>query len=209
MRPDVEKIQRDPGYRQILELDFNNMIPFVLSNIRRRGIISYLYAGFNLGMIILIILYFITGPALHQYPWTVILKQTVFGFLAGSILIIPVHELLHGLVYKVLGARKIIFGADMKQFIFYVTADRYPVSGGELYLLAFTPFVVINAATIVITLVWFPQVFLFSAFVLLAHNVMCIGDFAIANYVHQHAPRKIYNFDEPEEMKSYFYELIH
>ena len=206
MKPDVKKLQHDPGYRQILELDFNDMIPFVLSNIRRRGILSYFYAGINLGMIALIILYFIPGLAVPHPSWSGILRQTVTGIISGSILIIPIHEILHGLAYWVLGARKIRFGADMKQFIFYVTADRYPVSGRELYFLAMTPFVLINAVVVVITLVWFPQVFLFSTFLLLSHNVMCIGDFAIAGYVQGRAPGRIYTYDELDLKKSYFYE---
>jgi len=205
--PDVEKLQQDPGYRQILELDFNDMIPFVLSSIRKRSIISYLYVFLNLGLFVFIILYILLELIGSHLTWTMIVKQSLSGLFAGSILVIPLHELLHGLAYRILGARKIRFGADLQQLIFFVTADRYPVSGNELYFLAMIPFFVINVATITISAIWFPQVILFPAFFLLCHNIMCIGDFALANYVFR-AQKKVFTYDETEKKKSYFYEEI-
>jgi hypothetical protein len=136
-----------------------------------------------------------------------VIKQSLCGLFAGTILVIPLHELLHGLAYRILGARKIRFGADLQQMIFFVTADRYPVSGYELYFLAMTPFLVINMATVIISAVWFPQVILFPAFFLFSHNMMCIGDFALANYV-LHARNKVYTFDVTDKKKSYFYEEV-
>ena len=119
--PDIEKLQRDPGYRQILELEFSNMIPFVLSNIRKKGLISFLYVAINVASLAFIILYVIWSLVQFQLTWATVIKQSLSGIFAGSILIIPVHELLHGLAYRILGARKIRFGADLQQFIFFVT----------------------------------------------------------------------------------------
>ena len=96
----------------------------------------------------------------------------------------------------------------MKQFIFFVTADRYPVSGKELYFLALTPFAIINICIIAAIATLFPQGILFAAFLLLSHNIMCIGDFAIANYVYNHAHYRVYTFDETEQKKSYFFEEL-
>ncbi len=207
-RPDVEKLKSDPGYRQILELDFNDMIPFVLSNIRKKGIPSLVYAAINVAMLVFIALYLIPGFIGPHLTWSVMIKQSLTGIFAGSILVIPFHELLHGLAYRILGARKIRFGMDMKQFIFFVTADRYPVSGKELYFLALTPFMIINICIISAIATLFPQGILFAAFLLLSHNIMCIGDFAIANYVSTHAHGRVFTFDETEQKKSYFFEEL-
>jgi len=38
-KPDADTLEGNPGYRKILELDFSEMIPFVLTNIRLPGII--------------------------------------------------------------------------------------------------------------------------------------------------------------------------
>ncbi len=203
--PDAEKLEHDSGYRQLLELDFNDMIPFVRSNIRRKSFISIFYAGVNLGLLTLILLNIIfemTGPGLTLLK---IIKQSIIGVFAGSILIIPLHEFLHGIAYRIVGARKIRYGIDLKQFIFFVTADRHTVSGKELQFLAMTPFVVINAVTITIFFAWFPEILFLPAFFLLSHNIMCIGDFALVNFVLLHG-RKVITFDETKKKKSYFYE---
>lgn len=205
--PDVKRLQTGAGYRQILELDFNDMIPFVISNIKRKGIASFLYMGINMLSIIYIIFYIISGLMSSEITWQLILRQSLAGLFTGTILIIPIHELLHGLVYRFLGANKIRFGADMKQFIFYVTADSHPVSGRNMFLLALTPFIVINSITIALVLTWFPQTLLFAAFLLFSHNIMCIGDFAVVNFV-QLKKGRIYNYDDIEKKKSYFYEEL-
>ena len=156
-RPDVDTLRNDPSYRQVLELDFDDMIPFVLNQIKRKSFFSVLYAILNIAMFVFIFYVIITGLFYQQLTWSMIIKQSLTGIFAGSILVIPVHELLHGVSYRIIGAREIRFGADLQQFIFYVTADRYPVSGMELYFLALTPFLVINAVTVVITILWLPQ----------------------------------------------------
>lgn len=203
-RPEVNKLLHDPDYSLILELDFNNMIPFVLSNIRRKSFFSFFYLAVNLGLLSLTLYIIILGLMENQLPWLMIIKQSIIGILAGSILVIPLHELLHGVAYRILGARSIKFGADMQQLIFFVTADRHVVSGLELQFLAMTPFVVINIVTVILSLFWFPQLKLLSAIFLFSHNIMCIGDFALANYVVL-LKTKVYTYDEPENKKSYFY----
>ncbi len=202
--PDVDKLQNDPGYHQILELDFNDMIPFVLSNIKRKSFISFFYAGVNLGLLSVTLLIIILELIESHQPFLMIIKQSLIGIFAGSILVIPLHELLHGVAYRILGARNLKYGADMQQLIFYVTADRYPISGRELQFLAMTPFMVINIVTVIMGTVWFPHLILFSAFFLLSHNTMCIGDFALVNYVF-HQKKTIFTYDEPTTKKSFFY----
>jgi hypothetical protein len=180
--PGVETLRSDPAYNLVRELDFQDMIPFVLTNIN-------------------------TGILDQSLTWRGIIGQSLIGIICGSILVIPLHELVHGVAYRLLGAKSIRFGADFQQFIFYVTADRYPVSGRQLYFLALAPFVIINLVAIAITLLFFQQAILFSGFFLLSHNIMCIGDFAIANFVRR-AKSRLYSFDEPEKKKSYFFEEV-
>ena len=204
-RPDSDQLRADPQFKQILELDFTEMIPFVLTHIKRRSFISLFYAITNIALLLFIVILVIHGLLSDQYTWSMVIKQSLPGIFAGSFLIIPIHELFHGIAYRVLGARKIQFGADMQQLLFYVTADRYPVSGTELYFLAMLPFAAINLMAILIFILWLPQFILFGSFMLLCHNIMCIGDYAIVNYVSQHKG-KVYSYDIVKEGKSYFFE---
>jgi hypothetical protein len=136
--------------------------------------------------------------------WAQVVKQIITGVFAGSILIIPFHELFHALAYWMLGARKIQFGASLQQQLFFVTADRFPVTGKELLFLALLPFAAINVITLAVAILWIPQLSILCGFFLLAHNLMCIGDFAIVNYA-LNETGEIISYDEIENKKSYFY----
>ncbi|MCP4310291.1 MAG: DUF3267 domain-containing protein [Bacteroidetes bacterium] len=206
-KPDVEALRIDPAYRLVYELGFQDMVPFVMSQIKKKGFFSWLYMAVNVAILLFILIFSASGLIEHSMTWKKLMWQSVAGVVAGSILVIPVHELLHGLAYRVLGARNIIFGADPGQLIFFVTANRYPVSGAQVHLLALTPFVVINLSTILLTTLLFPGGTLFSAFFLLSHNIMCIGDFAISGFIAR-SGRKVYTFDEPEKKMSYFFEEL-
>ena len=126
--PGIDQLHSAGAYELLLIMDFQDMIPFVFTQIKRRGIMSFLYGLVNLLMAAFILFFLGRGLLSGTLSGKIILMQLVSGFLAGSILVIPAHELIHGLAYRLLGARKIHFGADLKQFIFFVTADRHPVS---------------------------------------------------------------------------------
>jgi hypothetical protein len=205
--PDAETLQKNPGFRKILELDFNEMIPFVLSNIRKRGLSPLFYLTLNTVSLLFIIFYALLSLKSGHVNAGKLFIQFLVGILAGSILVIPPHEILHGLAYRILGAQKIFFGVDLHQFIFYVTADRFPISKKELAFLALTPFVVINMVVIIFTALWAHHLTLFSASLLLSHNVMCIGDFAMIGYAYSHKGEMI-TYDDPQKKKSYFFEML-
>jgi len=206
-KPDAETLQENPAYRKVMELEFDEMIPFVLSNIRKRGLIPLLYMMINVAFLVFILISAFWCIRTGQLSLGRIFLQLIAGVVGGSLLLILPHELLHGLAYRILGARKIRFGMDLQQFIFYVTADRFPISKSELAFLALTPFVLINALIIAVTAIWATQFTLFFTAMLLSHNVMCIGDFAMISYACSYK-RDLYNFDDTEKKRSFFFERV-
>ncbi len=206
-RPAVKDLQEDPRYILVRELEFREMVPFVLEQIRRRSLVSIAFATINLGLLIWITGYIIQALLQNELSVGRVILLSVYGIFAGSLGVVPVHEFIHGIAYKLLGAKKIHFGADLDQMIFFVTSDRYPVSGSELIFLALSPFLTINLVTILMVTFLSPQAFLFPAIFLFIHNLMCIGDFALVNYVHLN-PQRIYTYDEVGNRISFFYEEI-
>lgn len=204
-RTTAEELRDDPRYWQVVELEFNQMIPFVLEQIRRRSPVSFFFLIVNLVMLAGIIAYIIQVLSADQLAPGKVIVWSLYGIAAGSLAVVPVHEGIHVLAYKILGAGRVHIGADLEQMIFFVTSDRYPVSGKELSFLALAPFVVINLATVGIVIWISPAFLLFPAFFLFTHNLMCIGDYAVVNFVYLH-PRRVYSFDEVEEKRSYFFE---
>lgn len=205
--PDVYMLNNDDSYQKIMELSFDDMIPFVMSSIRKPGLFSRIYLVLNILTLIALIIGMVNGFIQGWLVWTALIKQIIVGVFAGSVLVIPIHELFHGLAYKILGAKKIKFGADLQQLIFYVTADRFPVAANELYFLALLPFAAINAVILTVAILWAPQLIIFLGFFLLAHNIMCIGDFAIVNFTRKEAGN-VYSYDKIEQKKSYFYKRV-
>lgn len=205
--PDVEQMQNEESYTKILELNFDEMIPFVLSNIKKKGLMSGLFIAINVIGLLSIGVFTICGIYTGWIPWSRFLIQLFLGILAGSIIVIPFHELLHGLAYKILGAKKIKFGANLQQFFFFVTADRFLVNRKELYFLALLPFGALNIVLLMVALFWLPQYSILFGFLLLSHNLMCIGDFALTNYV-TNEKEEVFTYDEPENKKSFFYKTV-
>lgn len=206
-RPDVTLLQEDSRFKLVQELDFGEIIPFVLRNIKKQSTIKFFYLAINGAALFFLILYAFWGIAKGSFNTGGALLQILAGILAGSILVIPPHELLHGLAYRLLGSRSIRFGADFSQFIFYVTADQFPISRRELTFLALTPFVLINLAGILLAIFLPESRILLWVSLLFCHNIMCIGDFAMVNYAFS-KKGKLYTFDDIMKKKSYFFELI-
>ncbi|RLD35672.1 MAG: hypothetical protein DRI73_02155 [Bacteroidetes bacterium] len=141
----------------------------------------------------------------NHITWAFFGLSLLFGFLVLPVLLIPVHELIHILAYKVLGAKKIKFGADLSQFIFYVTADRFVTGFRELIFIALLPFFMLSGLLLSLFFVfdaWISFSFLCALF---AHGTMCIGDFAMLSFFLENEPSDLLTFDNVDEKKAYFY----
>jgi len=107
-----------------------------------------------------------------------------------------------------LGAKKIRFGADLKQMIFYATAEDFVGGKSEFTIVALAPFVVINFISLFTAVFIFPQNWIFFLSLLLFHNVMCIGDFSMLSFFERHNDKEVYTFDDLKTMTAWFYEKI-
>lgn len=200
----MDQINRN-NYRLIEVIEFGRVIPFVLKSIKRIGIASIFYFIINgLSLLFLLVLMINSGVSGRLTVWK-ILQYTMAGIVSGTILIIPVHEFIHFLAYLFMGARKIKFGADPEQLIFYVTADRFPINRLQLTILAMAPFLAINILTFFFLFEHYPSWTIAGGFMLLSHNIMCIGDFAILNFALKKEHRTMITFDVIDKRKSYFF----
>ena len=128
------------------------------------------------------------------------------GFVLFPLLLIPLHEWIHGGVYRLIGAPDIRYGHDLSQFIFYVTAHRYVVDKRGFFIIALAPFVLISvllAAAFLFSPPGFSWAFSITLF---AHSTMCIGDFALMGFFSSSRSKEMFTFDDTDTMSSYFYE---
>ena len=120
-------------------------------------------------------------------------------------LIVPVHELIHGIGYKLAGAEKVTFKAVWKQMVFYAMADRFVANKKQFVLLAIAPFLLIN--TLFISLFFYlPEPFSWVSYgALLMHTAGCSGDFALMSYFYNYWEKNPVTYDDVAGQMSYFY----
>jgi len=204
----VSDLKDERRFRLITSVEHENVVPFVFRYIWKKNKVTYLYFGVN----IIFLAYLLRIITFQIIPgsWDAIttLWQLFLGFILYPVLLVPVHEGIHGLVYLFEGATKIKFGADLKQYIFYVTADHFVLNRNSFYRLAFTPFIVLSLALATASIYIQPPYSWGFSICLLAHGTMCIGDFALASLFAEYPEKEIYTYDQASDKTSFFYEKI-
>ena len=134
--------------------------------------------------------------------------HSFLGFIVFPVLMIPLHEILHVITYYLAGARRIRFGMDLRQYMFYVTAHRFVTGQKQFKLVALTPFVT-GSIVLIILILLLPGLWKWSLSLLLfVHATMCAGDFAMLNFYFLNRRKKIFTWDDFDKKIAYFYEEI-
>ncbi|CAN5348164.1 hypothetical protein BH23BAC3_BH23BAC3_14300 [soil metagenome] len=199
-KPTPEDLETLDSYVKIEDLDHNEMVPFILSNLKNQNLIT---ASFKHSTMILIgiVLFAWIGRWDTSAFFIGLGASILFTFTIGVLL----HELLHLLVYKILGARKTKLKLLLDQAAVAAVADHFVVSEKEFYWLAFTPFVVLTTAGLIALFMTYGWIFYGVSFFLIIHATACIGDFSLAGFMYEHREDKIYTFDDVENDRSFFY----
>lgn len=120
------------------------------------------------------------------------------------IVVLPVHEALHALAYRMAGAREIRWKMLCRYLAAYVVAERFVAGRRVFFFVALAPFVVITPVAIVPAVLFRWSVLWLT--VLLWHTAGVSGDWALMNYYWHHRAREIYTWDEGG--RSFFYARV-
>ncbi len=206
--PAVDDLHNSPKFRLLEELRYESIIPFVFRNIGHatRSGIFYRFVNIFLGVFVLgFSIYGFRAGIFTAGPY---LKILLWAILSGTLLVIPLHEGLHALAYKLSGAPRVFFGMDLKQMLFYVSTDNYVVGRRQFYFVALSPFAFINGISIAVLFFSGPYGFLFISVFLFLHSLMCIGDFAMVSFFEKRKDKKLYTYDKHTERISYIFEEL-
>ncbi|MEM1219895.1 MAG: DUF3267 domain-containing protein [Bacteroidota bacterium] len=190
------------SYRLVDTLGFGDLLPFLQNQMGQSNLITRLYYRF-----LFLFLFWMIGLVVFQVRSGMVFWEALGQIGVGVIitfLLIPLHEALHGLVYYLQGARKIHYTANFRKFYFTAQADQFVVSERGFYWLAFTPFVVIGASSLILGLL-FPPLLLPTAAILTLHSTFCGGDFALAAYFYRHRGQGLLTYDDVEAKEAYFF----
>jgi hypothetical protein len=202
----VDELWNSGKYNHLKTLRYFEIIDFVFENIKLKNSATRWYFIFNL--FTLIVLAFFVFYYLKQdiLGYKIVIRFFLWGALSGSVFIIPFHEIIHGITYLLQGAPKVYFGADFKQMIFFVASDKYVINRKRFFIVALSPFIIINLVTLVLIISLNPQWIIFSLCFLLFHNIMCIGDFAMVSFFLKHKDTELYTYDDHKEKTSFIFE---
>jgi hypothetical protein len=186
------------GYEPILELPHKEMVPFVLEQLKKHNPVTLFFWGFSalsvLGWLFHIVLAGLEGQ-LELIGFLSFTGLSLFFFLIPTV---PLHELIHGAVYKLLGAPRVAYGADWSKMVFYAIAPSYVVNAREFIVLALAPFVVFTLLFIPL-LFLIPPNWLWAVWGLfLLHTSGCAGDFAMVSFCYENRGKDLVTYDEEE-----------
>lgn len=201
----IEDLQNKEAYKMILEIDHQNMVPFILHEFRNRNLIIHLFVLINLGLLTAGLVFAIEQINQGNIGLMALFLLWILGAIAGSTIVVPIHEGLHGLAYYSLGAKKVTYGGNLKQFYFFAVADRFVLDEKGIWPLALSPFVFISLACILgILYARVPWQCFFWGF-LSMHSLNCLGDFGILSFFWSNRGKKIFTYDLVDQGKSFVF----
>lgn len=182
----------------IAEVSHDHLIPFLRPQLKLSRLWGAIYWIVNA----LVLGYLVSYSILNDLSMDEFTKSMGLGF-AIFILVLPIHEIIHAILYKLVGAPKVGFGADWRKLVFYATADQFIVGRKKFALVALAPFLLLNSTLLLLGYLW-PNHTLLLGGALFLHTAGCFGDFALVSFMHLHRSRNIQTMDNMSERKTYF-----
>lgn len=160
----VEDLYDESRFRLLKSLHYDEIVEFVFENIQKKNYSTRSFYFINILLFVLIIGFSISGFRNDLFIFRNYIISFLLAMIAGTFIVIPFHEILHGIAYKITGAPKIDFGADLRQGIFYVAANNYVIGRRQFTFVALTPFIAINLTAVILINFSTPYVFIGTLF---------------------------------------------
>jgi hypothetical protein len=183
------------------ELTHASLAEFVLEYFLRRG--SWLTRAHH-AMSLFTVAAIVAVAWTQRRSWGDCLQSFGLAFVTLFVVILPLHEAVHALAYRMVGARDIRWDYSPRMLAVWVIAHRFVANARAFTFVALAPFVLINAALIAGAIVW-PAFAVFLLFVLLWHLHGSSGDWALLNFVWLHRDRGFWTWDDADAGRSWFY----
>jgi hypothetical protein len=192
------------GYSLNYTLEHRDLIPFVSEYIRKKNFVAFAFILLN----ILFLFAFLGTSVYYVYIDSVTIGGVILWFfigLASTVPLIPLHEWLHALAYKICGANEISIDAHWKKFYITATADGFVMNRKQFFFVALMPFVTITFAGFWLYFISPPQIQIMICSAIVVHSTMCIGDFALMSYFAEQKGKDVLTYDEKSSGHSYFF----
>ncbi|MBN2766314.1 MAG: DUF3267 domain-containing protein [Paludibacteraceae bacterium] len=204
----VNELKSNPDYKLLDEVKHDEMKNFIVAEVEQQppfarianmyqiaGLLAFVIGGFRAFMP------FFTNRETIYLWW--LLAGLVFTFTV----LIALHELIHAVAYRFVGAKNLSFGMSLRKFMFYVQADGQVLNFKQFQIVALAPAVLVSALSLVGMAVFYTHpAFYFFIPVFGLHSIFCGGDFGLLCYFQNRKDKEILTFDVKAESKTCFFE---
>ena len=194
-------------FKLLDEVEHKNITPFIRKYLKQNKIIFY---SLNLNILIFFgAFFFLLTQGFIEEGFKLGREFQYFSYGVGiTFLFIPIHEYLHVIAYRLVGARNTYLDMNLKQFYFLALADRSVVHKKDFVKVALTPFITVTLSCILLYFVVNNDFRILLLGLFLTHSTFCSGDFGLLSYIIQNNEKDIYTYDDKDTGKSYFFEKI-
>lgn len=201
-----EDLSDESKYELLAEVAHHQIKKFILEQITTKIRLIRVYSVYQ--VLTLLLLVFLLGKAVVLYsrgmPGSLV--QMGYAVLFSFTILIFLHELIHALAYWLCGARNLKAGAMWRRFVFYVMADREVIGFRTFQVVAFAPLVTVKLACLILGVLYWSTPYAYFYFsVMCIHSLFCAGDMAMLAFYSLHEDKEIYNYDDMNQKKSFFY----
>lgn len=201
--PTIEELENSSKYSKELTLSYGEIAPFVFERLLKASLpMIFLWIVLTAAAVLSVLFW----PGLiFNLPEPQILKGLVAGTVVVPLLLVPLHEGLHLVPFRLAGAHDIRVGSEIKQGIIYITAHRFVTDKRQLSYVAMAPFAIITAGlitAIVFCPLWWQWILSIALFV---HTTMCAGDAAMLAYAGSYKGKEVFTWDDADLLEAYFY----
>lgn len=192
------------NYVLLDHLGHKELIPFIKIYSKKKTVSSIFFTICSAVIAGVLILWFWKNYGSEGFKFEKGFSYFSYG-IALAFMLIPIHEYIHALAYKMQGAVNTSYDANLKKFYFMAIADKFVASRKEFQIVALAPFVVISS-TLIISMFFSNTYWTFTLLgTLLTHTAFSSGDFGLLSYFEFHKDKEIVTYDDKENKISYFY----
>lgn len=201
-KPTVADLEKGVAFELIDEVEYASIHQWIQRYLFRIGWITGPFWLLNILAVVVIIVQWRRAdtPILEAVPTVCV--GMVFGVLA----LLPIHEHIHGLAYRMMGASNAQVRYELRRVTAYCVAPDQVFSSKEYAFVCLAPFAVLNPLLTVAALVApAGPVALLLAGALLMHTGACSGDFAIVEYLWSRRGDPVFTFDDSKRERACMY----
>jgi len=204
MKPSIDELKNEIGYKLIKSVPFENLVPFIFDNMKpNTKTMVFFYFFLSICGVSVSIFLMHPGYTFGQLFW-----YGFAGFISSFTIFVPIHELLHGFALKMYGAKGLKYGKDLKQMMFYVTVNDFIMNRKEFSVMALMPFAVITLGLLILEWILPDQFIWFFLSAIFWHATMCIGDFSMLAFYERNKHLEMYTFDDADKKITYYYSKL-